>query len=113
MINLKSSNIVKVLGLATCMAALPLMAVVTGCAGDRYHQSTGENIDDHATTMRVKSALGGNAEYKFDGVDVDTFKGTVQLSGWVNTRDQKSEAATIAKGVDGVKDVQNNISVKE
>lgn len=111
--NIKTAQLTKVLGLALCLGALPLAAVVTGCAGDRYHQSTGENIDDHATTMRVKSALGNNPEYKFDGVDVDTFKGTVQLSGWVNTRDQKSQAGTIAKGVDGVKDVVNNISIKD
>jgi osmotically-inducible protein OsmY len=111
--NIKTSQVTKVLGLALCLGALPLVSLVTGCAGDRYHQSTGEDIDDHATTMRVKSALGDNAEYKFDGVNVDTFKGTVQLSGWVNTHDQKDQAASIAKGVDGVKDVENNISVKE
>jgi osmotically-inducible protein OsmY len=108
-----TSPVSKVLTLALCLGALPLVSLVTGCAGDRYHQSTGENIDDHATTMRVKSALGNNAEYKFDGVNVDTFKGTVQLSGFVNTSTQKSQAADIAKGVDGVKDVQNNITVKE
>jgi osmotically-inducible protein OsmY len=111
--NIKMTQVTKVLGLALCLGAMPLVSLVTGCAGDRYHQSTGENIDDHATTMRVKSALGNNAEYKFDGVDVDTFKGTVQLSGWVNTHDQKSQAGDIAKSVDGVKDVQNNISIKE
>jgi hyperosmotically inducible protein len=110
---IKTAGITKIIGLSLCVAALPLAAFVTGCAGDRYHQSTGENIDDHATTMRVKSALGNNTEYKFDGVEVNTFKGTVQLSGWVNNHDQKSRAGEIAKGVDGVKDVENNISIKE
>ena len=110
--NIKTAEFTKILGLALCLGALPLVSLVTGCAGDKYHQSTGEDIDDHATTMRVKSALGNNAEYKFDGVQVDTFKGTVQLSGWVNTSDQRRQAGTIAKGVDGVKDVENNISVK-
>ena len=109
----KTTQFTKVLGLALCLGALPLVSFVTGCAGDRYHQSTGEDIDDHAITIRVKEALRNNAEYKFNGVDVDTFKGTVQLSGWVNTRDQKSQAGDIARTVAGVKDLDNNISIKE
>lgn len=102
----------KVLGLALCLSALPLLTIVTGCAGDRYHQSTGEAIDDRGVSMRVKSELSNDTEYKYEGVDVKTFKGTVQLSGFVDTRAQKSRAATIAKGVEGVKDVENNITVK-
>ena len=109
----KTSQTVKVLGLALCLGALPLLTMVTGCAGDRYHQSTGESIDDHGTTMRVKSALANDAQYKYEDVNVDTFKGVVQLSGFVNTHAQKSRAAEIAKGVENVKDVENNITVKE
>ena len=102
----------KVAGLILCLAALPLATLVTGCAGDRYHQSTGEAIDDSGVSMRVKSALANDAEYKYEGVSVKTFKGTVQLSGFVDTRAQKSRAADLVKGVEGAKDVQNNISVK-
>lgn len=109
----KTSQTAKVLGLVLCLGALPLLTMVTGCAGDRYHQSTGENIDDHGTTMRVKSALSKDAQYKYEDVNVDTFKGVVQLSGFVNTHAQKSRAAEIAKGVENVKDVENNITVKE
>jgi hyperosmotically inducible periplasmic protein len=111
--SVKTFQTTKVLGLILCLGALPLATMVTGCAGDRYHQSTGEAIDDHATSMRVKSALSNDAEYKYEGVDVKTFKGTVQLSGFVDTHAQKSRAADIAKGVEGVKDVENNITVKE
>ncbi len=103
----------KVLGLAVCLAALPLLTVVTGCAGDRYHDSTGESIDDSGTTMRVKHALSDDAEYKYEDVKVTTFKGTVQLSGFVDTSAQKSRARDIAKNVEGVKDVENNITVKD
>jgi hyperosmotically inducible protein len=106
-------NTTKVLGLAVCLAALPLLTVVTGCAGDRYHDSTGESIDDSGTTMRVKHALGEDAQYKYDDVKVTTFKGTVQLSGFVDTSAQKSRARDIAKNVEGVKDVDNNITVKD
>jgi len=91
------------------MAAL----VVGGCAGDRYHQSTGEHIDDKATSMRVRSALHDDTEYKFPGVQVVTFKGTVQLSGFVDTRDQKGRAYEVAKRTEGVHDVENNITVKQ
>jgi hyperosmotically inducible periplasmic protein len=111
--SVKKSSTVKILRLILCLGALPLLTMVTGCAGDRYHQSTGEAIDDHGTSMRVKSALSDDAEYKYEGVDVKTFKGTVQLSGFVDTHAQKSRAADIAKNVEGVKDVENNISVKE
>ena len=84
---------------------------LTGCAGDRYHESTGEYVDDSSLTARVKSALGDDS-YKYPDVKVTSFKGTVQLSGFVNDKDQKSRAGEIAKGVQGVKDVENNITVK-
>lgn len=98
---------------ALCLS-LSLIAIlgVTGCAGDRYNRSTGEYIDDKSLNMRVKSALSDNPEYKFGDVNVTSFRGTVQLSGFVNASDQKSTAGRIAKGVEGVKDVENNITVK-
>jgi len=103
----------KALGLVLCLAALPLATMVSGCAGDRYHQSTGQVIDDEGITMRVKSALAGDADYKYEGVQVQTFKGTVQLSGFVNTHAQKGRAADLARGVENVRDVENNISIKD
>src|ERR1700722_3912148 len=110
--SVKRLQTTKVLGLILCLGALPLATMVTGCAGDRYHQSTGEAIDDQGITMRGKSALSGDAEYKYQGVQVQVFKGTVQLSGFVDTHAQKGRAADLAKGVEGLKDVQNHITVK-
>jgi hyperosmotically inducible protein len=110
---MKSLTTVKALGLALCFGALPLATMTTGCAGDRYHQSTGEAIDDKGISSRVKSALSNDAEYKYEGVEVTTFKGTVQLSGFVDTSAQKSRAGDLAKGVQGVKDLENNITVKQ
>lgn len=105
---------IKALGMAVCLATATLTTgLLTGCAGDKYNESTGEYIDDAAITARVKSALGDQDVYKFDNVNVTTFKGTVQLSGFVNTSDQKSKAGDVAKGVQGVKDVVNNITVKQ
>ncbi len=109
----KNSPNIQVLGLIACFCTLPLATLVTGCAGDRYHQSTGESIDDHGITLRVKSALSHDTQFKYEGVNVDTFKGTVQLSGFVDNSDQKGRAADLAKQVEGVKDVKNNITVKQ
>ncbi|MGA3285641.1 MAG: BON domain-containing protein [Verrucomicrobiota bacterium] len=104
----------KVLALILCVGALPLVLGVTGCTtGSRYQQSTGEYIDDHGISSRVKAALADDSQYKYDGVSVETFKGTVQLSGFVNTKDQKNRAGDLARKVEGVKEVENNITVKE
>ena len=98
--------------LALCLG-LPMAVGLSGCAGDRYERSTGQYIDDQALAMRVRDALGDNPQYKFDGVNVTAFRGTVQLSGFVATNDQKSKAGEIAKTVQGVQNVENNITVKE
>jgi hyperosmotically inducible periplasmic protein len=106
---------IRVLGSLLCVSAVSLLAgvVATGCAGDRYHASTGENIDDASTTGRVKKALSADDQYKYSDVKVTTFKGTVQLSGFVNTRAQKSRAGDLAKNIEGAKDIENNITVKD
>jgi osmotically-inducible protein OsmY len=57
--------------------------------------------------------LADDSQYKYDGVNVETFKGVVQLSGFVNTRDQKNRAGDLARKVKGATDVENNITVKE
>jgi osmotically-inducible protein OsmY len=96
------------------IGALPVLCGVTGCTtGSQYKQSTGEYIDDHGTSSRVKKALGTDPQYKYEGVKVDTFKGTVQLSGFVNSTEQKNRAGDLAKKVDGVREVENNITIRE
>ena len=105
---------IQTVAVAISVGVLSITAAgLSGCAGNRYEQSTGERIDDPATSMRVKHALNDDPEYKYSMVDVKTFKGVTQLNGFVDTRAQKSRAADIAKGVEGVKEVKNNISVKE
>jgi len=104
----------KVLALVLCVGALPLGSGVTGCStGSRYKQSTGEYIDDHGLSSHVKKALKADPQFKYDDVNVVTFKGVVQLSGFVSTKDQKSRAGDLAKTVEGVNEIQNNITVKE
>jgi osmotically-inducible protein OsmY len=112
--SVKAIQPLKVLALILCIGALPLVSGITGCTtGSREKQSTGEYIDDHTLTSRVKSALGDDHQYKYGDVNVVTFKGVVQLSGFVNTSDQKSRVGDIARKVKGVNDVQNNVTIKE
>ncbi len=98
--------------LCLSLATTAVETTFTGCAGDRYNRSTGEYVDDKSIDSRVKDALNDNAEYKFEGVRITSFKGTVQLSGFVDTYAQKYTASSIAKKVQGVRDVENNITVK-
>ena len=84
----------------------------TGCASTQTRQSTGEMVDDAAITTKVKAAFVKDPTVKALDVSVDTFKGTVQLSGFVNTAEEKSRAEAIARTINGVMNVQNSITVK-
>ena len=107
---IQANNLCLAVGLSLLSATA--VTTFTGCAGDRYNRSTGEYIDDKSVNSRVKAALNDNAEYKFKGVNVTAFKGTVQLSGFVDTYAQKYNASSIAKKVQGVRKVENDITVK-
>jgi osmotically-inducible protein OsmY len=96
-----------------CANAMLVGMLASGCAGDRYHESTGESIDDTATTARVKSALGSDPTFKFDNIHVTTFKGNVQLSGFVASSDARSHAISVTRNTEGVKDVTNSIEVRD
>lgn len=108
-----SNNKLKVLTLVIGLSSLALISGISGCAGNRYTQSTGERIDDSGDSSRVKKALAADTQYKYEDVNVQTFKGVVQLSGFVNSNDQKNRAGDIAKKVEGVSSVKNNITVKQ
>lgn len=98
--------------LTQVLGTLGLAIALTGCAGNRYERSTGESVDDTATTGRVKHALSSDVVFRYPDVKVTTFKGNVQLSGFVDTTAQKDKAGDLAKMVPGVKDVENRISVR-
>jgi osmotically-inducible protein OsmY len=86
--------------------------VVTGCYSDRTHESSAESAEDDNISSRVVAALAATSDYKYSDVQVNTFKRRVQLSGFVDSSDHKDRAETVAKQVDGVKEVINNITVK-
>ena len=86
--------------------------LATGCADNRYEPSPGVKLDDTLTSQQVREAFLADRQYKFEDVKVTTFQGTVQLSGFAATGDEKARAQQIAKDLPGVKNVENNISVK-
>lgn len=90
-----------------------VLAVAAGCAGSRTRKSTGEYLDDAAVSTRVKTALLQDEVVKGLDIQVETFKGTVQLSGFVNTASEKQRAEAIARDVAGVRFVKNDIRVKQ
>lgn len=96
---------------ATTFASAPLL-LSSGCSSTSTRESTGEYVDDTAVTAKVKAELIKDPVVKARQVDVSTFKGTVQLSGFVDTNEQKSRAADVARTVSGVRDVRNNLVVK-
>ena len=98
--------------LVSLVAVAGALGLFSGCAGTPTKESTGENIDDTAITAKVKASLVNDSRVKSSDISVTTFKGTVQLSGFVDNGDQKSAAKEDAKSVEGVKDVANNITVK-
>lgn len=92
---------------------LPLAALqFAGCASSPTSTSTGEYIDDTATTAKVKAALLADDRVSGLAVNVETFKGVVQLSGFVDNAGQKQLAEQLARQVQGVQGVINNITVK-
>jgi hyperosmotically inducible protein len=76
-------------------------------------RSTGEAIDDATLTARVKTALIGDERTKARQIDVESFRGDVQLNGFVDSAEARSAAASVAKSVDGVTKVTNNLQVRD
>jgi len=93
-----------------CLAVSTLM-LAPGCASTPTQSSTGEYIDDSVITAKVKTDLIRNDSTPGGAIKVETFKGVVQLSGFVDTEMQKTDAAVIAAKVNGVKNVINNVVV--
>jgi hypothetical protein len=101
-----SSNIMKIV-----LCAL-LLSFVIGCAGTPTRESTGQYIDDSAITAKVKAAIFAEESLKTLQITVVTFKGTVQLSGFVDTPEHAVKAGRVARNVEGVRAIKNDLLVK-
>lgn len=93
------------------LAAVALTSLV-GCASTQKQESTGQYVDDTAITARVKAAIFNEPTLKSAEINVETFKGRVQLSGFVTSRANIDRAVAVAQGVSGVASVGNDMRVK-
>lgn len=92
--------------------ALLLAMLITACAGGPTHESTGEYLDDVALSTKVKTSLLGDSRVKLMQIKVETYKGVVQLSGFVDSANAATRAVELARTVKGVKSVNNSLIVK-
>ena len=93
------------------LAAVALTALA-GCASTQKQESTGQYVDDAAITTKVKAAIFNEPTLKSAEINVETFKGRVQLSGFVSSRANIDRAVVVAQGVSGVTSVANDMRVK-
>ena len=94
------------------LVLLMLVATFAACASTRTHESTGEYVDDSAITTKVKALLAEDNFLRSFQIGVETYKGTVQLSGFVNSQDAVRKAGEITRSVKGVTSLKNNLIVK-
>ena len=88
------------------------VASLVGCAGTSTREGTGEYVDDTVITTKVKTAIFNEPTLKSTEINVETFKGTVQLSGFVNSRADINKAVEVTRGVAGVTSVRNDMRLK-
>ena len=96
---------------ATFFSAIALTSVL-GCASTPTQEGTGEYVDDAVITTKVKSAILGEPTLKSTEISVETFKGVVQLSGFVSSAAAENKAVEITRSVKGVKSVKDDMRVK-
>lgn len=95
-----------------CLSLMAGMVCILGCAGTSTEKSTGEYIDDGTITTKVTTKFATDPVVKATQVKVTTFKGIVQLSGFVDSKEQADRAVELARGVEGVLEVKSDIIVK-
>ena len=111
-INLRRKGTMKpIKGISASLLAI-LLIIVVGCAGSPTRESTGEYIDDTWITTKVKAALIDDSVVKATEVNVETFKGVVQLSGFVSSKAAMDQAVLVTSKIDGVTEVRNDMRVK-
>jgi hyperosmotically inducible protein len=94
------------------LVLLMLITTFVACASTPNQESTGEFVDDSVITTKIKSLLASDDFLKSFNISVETFKGTVLLSGFVGSQEAVNTAGQIARSVQGVKSVTNDLIVK-
>ncbi|ROU09919.1 BON domain-containing protein [Kluyvera ascorbata] len=98
--------------MAASCAALLVAISLSGCAGSSTKESTGGYIDDTVVTTKVKTALFSDKQIKSSEINVQTFKGRVQLSGFVSSAADAKRAVDVTRQVQGVRVVENDMQIK-
>ena len=102
------------LALLAAVASVALSStMLTGCQKEPAERTSAQQQDDQKLADQVKATFATSSSFKFPDVQVAAFKGTVQLSGFVVSDDQKTAAENLAKTVAGVRSVENKISMKQ
>ena len=96
----------------TAFLMVALMSLFLGCASTSKQEGTGEYVDDTVITTKVKTAILGDASLKSAEINVETFKGVVQLSGFVNSQADINKAVELTRSVKGVNSVKNSMRLK-
>ena len=97
--------------LSAVFLAISLLSAA-GCASTPRQEGTGEYVDDSVITAKVKASILDEATLKVAEINVETFKGVVQLSGFVSSQAAIDKAVEVARGVRGVKSVKNDMRIK-
>ena len=97
--------------IAAALSAFLLVSVV-GCASTSKQEGTGEYVDDAVITTKVKAAIFNEPSLKSTEINVETYKGAVQLSGFVSSQADINKSVDVARSVKGVVSVKNNMHVK-
>ena len=96
-----------------CFMLVVLITGFAACASTSKQEGAGEYVDDSVITTKVKSQLAADDFLKSFEISVETYKGIVQLSGFVGSQQAVDKAGEIARGVQGVKSVENDLNVKK
>ncbi|BEQ14186.1 BON domain-containing protein [Desulfoferula mesophila] len=94
------------------LVVIGLMTIFLGCAATQTSESTGQYVDNSAITTKVKAAIFNDPMLKTMQISVESYKGEVQLSGFVNSAESVRRAGEVARSVEGVVSVKNDLLVK-
>ncbi|SLM32362.1 putative periplasmatic protein [Desulfamplus magnetovallimortis] len=104
---MKTKNLINVFIIGFC-----LFVFIAGCAGTSHKEITGEYVDDSVITAKVKAQIFDDPMLKVLQINVETFKGEVQLSGFVNSAAASVRAVEVARSVNGVQSIKNSLIIK-
>jgi osmotically-inducible protein OsmY len=111
-VSLKGKSMTSIARRLATLAGIMFVTLALGCASTAKQEGTGEYVDDTVITTKVKAAIFNEPSLKSAEINVETFKGVVQLSGFVSSSAAERKAVEVARTVGGVKSVKNDMRLK-